>query len=75
MQRLLGAVERIEESRTSIFDDLRLAMFGDGERRGSSVSRAADGAGARGEHTSTIVTSTSAPAHAWRCQSSYGEIA
>ena len=30
---------------------------------------------ARSEQSSTIVTSTSAPAHAWRCQSSYGEIA
>ena len=30
---------------------------------------------ASNEQISTIVTSTSAPAHAWRCQSSYGAIA
>src|SRR2546428_1158356 len=30
---------------------------------------------ASNEQTRTIVTSTSAPAHAWRCQSSYGEMA
>ena len=30
---------------------------------------------AASEHTTTMATSTSAPAHAWRCQSSYGEMA
>src|SRR5437773_9901522 len=40
-----------------------------------SVSRRRVARRARIEQTSTLETSTSAPAHAWRCQSAYGDMA
>ena len=81
---------RSDSSRTSIFGASGLAACGSGARRhrardrrrsssmvmAGSSARGAAWPGARGSRArGSIVTSTSAPAHACRCQSSYGEIA
>src|SRR5256885_13273826 len=67
---------RVENLRIKIENVLYRRKRGEGKPRQRELrpSRRLVATRATSEHVSTIVTRTSAAAHAWRCQSWYGEL-